>query len=102
MAFVENLAPFFDLSGFAVSATLDGQAVRVILDNGYGVGFDAEHAQDETHVGLRIMAERAQRIGASLEVLSRSGHGSSIILSLSQSISGARPPSEVTDTTTVP
>lgn len=41
MAFVENLAPFFDLAGFAVNATLDGEAVRVILDNGYSTGFDA-------------------------------------------------------------
>ena len=48
-----------------------------------GIGFDHDNDQlDETHVGLRIMSERAQRIGAELEVVSTPGHGSSIILSL--------------------
>ncbi len=48
-----------------------------------GVGFDTNDDQlDETHVGLRIMKERAQRIGALLEIVSTPGHGSSIILTL--------------------
>lgn len=48
-----------------------------------GVGFIPEGDQlDETHVGLRIMAERAQRINANLGVISTPGHGSSIILTL--------------------
>lgn len=48
-----------------------------------GMGFVAENDQlDETHVGLRIMSERAQRIGAQLDVVSTPGHGSSIILTL--------------------
>jgi len=37
---------------------------------------------DETHVGMRIMAERADRIGASLDVLSTPGRGTSIVLTL--------------------
>ena len=48
-----------------------------------GVGF---HANDpdrrETHVGLRIMAERAERIGATLEIISTPGRGSSAVLEL--------------------
>ena len=48
-----------------------------------GEGFTPEDGPpDETHVGLRIMAERAERIGASLDVLSRRGHGTSIVLLL--------------------
>ena len=48
-----------------------------------GVGFDVDNDRlDETHVGLRIMKERAQRIGATLEIVSMPGHGSSIILTL--------------------
>jgi two-component system nitrate/nitrite sensor histidine kinase NarX len=48
-----------------------------------GMGFFTDNDElDETHVGLRIMAERAQRIGAQLEVISTPGHGSSIILTL--------------------
>jgi len=34
-------------------------------------------------VGLRIMAERAERIGASVDVLSTPGRGTSIVLTLS-------------------
>jgi two-component system nitrate/nitrite sensor histidine kinase NarX len=48
-----------------------------------GVGFLPHNEQlDETHVGLRIMTERAQRIGADLNVISTPGHGSSVILTL--------------------
>jgi len=48
-----------------------------------GVGFDAEDpAADETHVGLRIMAERAERIGARLEVLANRGRGCSVVLTV--------------------
>lgn len=48
-----------------------------------GIGFNSdEERPDETHVGLRIMRERAQLIGANLEIISSPGHGSSIILTL--------------------
>ncbi|MBA3057861.1 MAG: type IV pili methyl-accepting chemotaxis transducer N-terminal domain-containing protein [Gammaproteobacteria bacterium] len=48
-----------------------------------GIGFEPDtDALDETHVGLRIMVERSQRIGAELDVLSKPSHGSSIILTL--------------------
>ena len=48
-----------------------------------GVGFvPGNDLLDETHVGLRIMSERAQRIGATVDVISTPGHGSSIILTL--------------------
>jgi len=48
-----------------------------------GVGFvPDEGPPDETHVGLRIMMERAERIGAELEVISTPGRGTSVILTL--------------------
>ncbi len=52
-----------------------------IRDNGIGFGTEPD-LHDETHVGLRIMRERAQRIGAQLDVLSTPGRGSSVILCL--------------------
>ncbi len=52
-----------------------------IRDNGIGFA-NGPGAHDETHVGLRIMSERAQRIGASLEVISTLGRGTSVILTL--------------------
>lgn len=48
-----------------------------------GIGFAHEPgAIGETHVGLRIMRERAERIGALLEVMSTPGRGTSIVLTL--------------------
>ncbi|MDY0057349.1 MAG: type IV pili methyl-accepting chemotaxis transducer N-terminal domain-containing protein [Methyloversatilis sp.] len=48
-----------------------------------GRGFSTEGGPpDETHVGLRIMTERAARIGARIEVFSTSGRGTSVVLTL--------------------
>ena len=48
-----------------------------------GCGFDPIGTQpDETHVGLRIMTERAQRIGASVDVESVLGSGTCVVLKL--------------------
>lgn len=50
-----------------------------------GVGFRTDGASvDETHVGLRIMAERAERIGATLDVVSTPGRGTSVVLTFAQ------------------
>lgn len=49
-----------------------------------GVGFDAEAPKGESHVGLKIMSERAARIGAVVEVESESGAGSIVSLILPQ------------------
>jgi two-component system nitrate/nitrite sensor histidine kinase NarX len=54
-----------------------------VSDNGIGF-IENDDQLDETHVGLRIMTERAQRIGAGLKVISTPGHGSAIILTLPQ------------------
>jgi two-component system nitrate/nitrite sensor histidine kinase NarX len=52
-----------------------------VRDDGEGF-LPEEGPPDETHVGMRIMAERADRIGASLDVLSTPGRGTSIVLTL--------------------
>jgi two-component system nitrate/nitrite sensor histidine kinase NarX len=52
-----------------------------VRDDGCGFAVDGNPA-DETHVGLRIMRERAQRIGASVEVASVPGSGTCIVLTL--------------------
>jgi len=53
-----------------------------------GLGFDSGAAADETHVGLRIMSERARRIGGDLLVRSLPGRGTTVTLTLA-SASGA-------------
>jgi two-component system nitrate/nitrite sensor histidine kinase NarX len=58
-----------------------------------GVGFPVDGtAPGETHVGLRIMGERAQRIGARLEVVSQPGDGTSVTLTLPASTAAQSPP----------
>ncbi len=48
-----------------------------------GCGFAAGGAEpDQTHVGLRIMRERAQRIGATVEVASVPGSGTCVVLKM--------------------
>ena len=50
-----------------------------VRDDGIGLVPKAEPG-DETHLGLRIMAERAETIGATLDIVSTPGRGTSIIL----------------------
>ena len=47
-----------------------------------GCGFDATGTLDETHVGLKIMQERAAQIGAVVEVFATAGKGCSVMLTL--------------------
>jgi two-component system nitrate/nitrite sensor histidine kinase NarX len=52
-----------------------------VRDDGRGFAPDVAEA-DQTHVGLRIMRERAQRIGAAVEVVSVPGSGTAVALTL--------------------
>ncbi|MCC7040313.1 MAG: type IV pili methyl-accepting chemotaxis transducer N-terminal domain-containing protein [Burkholderiales bacterium] len=47
-----------------------------------GVGFAVAAQAGEDHVGLRIMHERAEKIGATLEIDSAPGRGTAIVLTL--------------------
>lgn len=52
-----------------------------VRDDGRGFAIAAD-ANDQTHVGLRIMRERAQRIGATVQVDSVPGSGTCVTLTL--------------------
>jgi two-component system nitrate/nitrite sensor histidine kinase NarX len=54
----------------------------VVRDDGRGFEPVTGPADASEHVGLRIMRERAQRIGATLDVRSQPGRGTEIALSL--------------------
>ena len=55
-----------------------------------GRGFDpGDGMLDETHVGLRIMRERAARIGAQVEVEATPGGGTSVVLTVPSSATGS-------------
>jgi len=62
-----------------------------LADDGTGFRPDGP-APDETHVGLRIMRERAQRIGAALQIASQPGIGTRVVLTLSRPEAGAGGP----------
>jgi two-component system nitrate/nitrite sensor histidine kinase NarX len=50
-----------------------------------GRGFDpAADAHDESHVGLRIMRERAAKVGAAVQLQSQPGVGTRVRISLSE------------------
>lgn len=51
-----------------------------VRDN--GAGFDVTHAHGASHVGMKIMRERAERIGAQVKVVSSPDHGTAVILTL--------------------
>lgn len=70
-----------------------------VQDN--GVGFNLmDDRQDETHVGLRIMRERAQAIGAQLDIISSPGNGSSVVLTLSPNVHSQPSPAVQTNSAT--
>jgi two-component system, NarL family, nitrate/nitrite sensor histidine kinase NarX len=47
-----------------------------------GQGFDSNARLDETHVGRNIMRERAERIGATIQLKTAPGHGTRLVLTL--------------------
>ena len=51
-----------------------------VRDNGRG--FDAEREHGESHVGMKIMRERAERIGARVALASSSSQGTAVVLTL--------------------
>jgi len=60
---------------------IKGERWRFVVHDD-GVGFDASVTRQETHVGLKIMRERAARIGAQVDVSSQAGEGSVVTLTL--------------------
>lgn len=53
-----------------------------VRDDGHGFQPDQARAQGAEHVGLRIMQERADRLGAQLDIDSRPGQGSCVTVRL--------------------
>ncbi|MBT9502173.1 MAG: type IV pili methyl-accepting chemotaxis transducer N-terminal domain-containing protein [Burkholderiaceae bacterium] len=51
-----------------------------------GIGFDPGPDPGENHVGMRIMRERAQRIGAEVSVLSAPGTGTRVLIEVPQNL----------------
>jgi len=75
-----NIATHSGASHASMQVTRKGRRYMFIIeDNGTGISDDTPL---EGHYGLTIMRERAQRIGAEIEVESAEGHGTRVRLSL--------------------
>ena len=61
-----------------------------VQDNGCGFN-QGEHSPDSPHVGLRIMRERAQGIGARVQVQSTPGEGTTVVIELPEMQGSVRP-----------
>ena len=73
---VNNIVKHAGASQATVSLRLQPEKVHLLIEDD-GSGFDPETVSPE-HLGLGIMRERAEAIGASLEIDSRVGHGTRI------------------------
>ena len=62
-----------------VELVSEGECRLCVQDNGHG--FDPESSAGDTHVGIRIMRERAHRMGGKLTLESTPGQGTRVCLS---------------------
>lgn len=74
-----------------VTLQVDDQNILTIIIHDNGVGFDPldEFADRKPHFGLETMSERAAAIGASFEVVSKTGQGTQVIVKLPLMMEGA-------------
>ena len=81
---LSNIRKHAQASHVEVRLADDQDFTLTVSDN--GVGFDAAAVLEkgESHVGLHIMRERAQRIDASFDVHASPGHGTTIELHLAR------------------
>lgn len=78
---LSNVRKHAQARGVRVEVRASPQWVVQVRDDGCGMEATAR-APDETHVGLRIMRERAAGIGAALEIASAPGAGTCVTLTL--------------------
>lgn len=77
---LSNVRKHADASHVSLDVHKGEQWRIVVRDN--GVGFETAQQRGETHVGTKIMRERAQRIGATVQIESRGGQGTTVTLLL--------------------
>lgn len=66
-----------------------------VRDDGRGFALAAAPGVEGDHVGLRIMRERALRVGGTLEIQSQPGHGTCVVLELPVLVATASVPAAV-------
>ncbi len=77
---LSNVRKHADASHVSLDVHKGAQWRFVVRDN--GGGFDTAQQHGETHVGTKIMRERAERIGATVHIQSLPGQGTTVTLTL--------------------
>lgn len=76
-----NIRKHADAQHVSLRFEQEGSHISIVIEDD-GLGFDPDDRRSAKHVGLKIMQERATRIGALLQVVSRQGMGTKVILRL--------------------
>lgn len=77
---LSNVRKHADASAVSLNVTKGQHWVFEVSDD--GDGFNPTHDRGESHVGLKIMRERAQRIASEVSVISTPGGGTKVLLTL--------------------
>jgi two-component system nitrate/nitrite sensor histidine kinase NarX len=79
---LSNVRKHAKASKVDVETSQNGEYRIVVRDNGRGFDIEGEGDATESHVGIKIMKERAHRIGGRLAIASRPGGGTTVTLTL--------------------
>ncbi|MDO8693775.1 MAG: type IV pili methyl-accepting chemotaxis transducer N-terminal domain-containing protein [Sheuella sp.] len=82
---LSNIRKHANARNVQISLNNSDDFILSIQDDGDGFNINAAKIQSESHIGLKIMRERAAQLGARLEVISKSGQGTTIRLILPHS-----------------
>ena len=74
---LNNIRKHADATQVKLTLSQAGDQVRLVMEDN-GKGFDAAHDQPNNHHGLRFMQERAELLGAELQVTSAPGKGTRV------------------------
>lgn len=75
---LSNIRKHSGATNVEVELISEGDCRLIVKDNGHG--FDPENSAGDTHVGIRIMRERAHRMGGKLTLESVPGQGTRVCL----------------------
>jgi two-component system nitrate/nitrite sensor histidine kinase NarX len=79
---LSNVRKHSDAKRVDVSLVYDHSYCFTVRDDGCGFDVDSARERMDDHVGLKIMRERAHRIGGRLDMRSRPGEGTQVTLTL--------------------
>lgn len=82
---LSNIRKHANARNVQISLNNSDDFILSIQDDGDGFNINAAKIQSESHIGLKIMRERAAQLGARLEIISKSGQGTTIRLILPHS-----------------